>query len=329
MNSDPPPTPLPKRDRNLPFVSPRAFNAWGLFCVHGGDIRAVGVIDILQFTSLQDLLYQLLVSKFVESVREFLDKWKRRAEAMGKLVEKGRKLLPRNEIVIIGCGGVGKTTLSRYLAGDFQSVKDVPGDYLESVGMEEVTVEGLFGVTALVPPGQFSRQENFWPQLANAIEHRKHIRGVIYVGAYGFHNPGTDSLAITKESFEKLVHEKLTLEKQTREILIEWCSKRKHPLWVLEVVAKQDLWYGQSPPSAPPYEPDLKTAILAKEGELTGEMIFHQRVDVAFKISPIRAADGSILHPSSPEYESSKQSESLQNLDKAIAAIKSWKYNKV
>jgi hypothetical protein len=57
-------------------------------------------------------------------------------------------------ILILGAGGVGKTTLARLLSGDFDLLLDGLERYDESIGIEHYALKDAPKVEVVVPPGQ-------------------------------------------------------------------------------------------------------------------------------------------------------------------------------
>src|SRR5439155_19898988 len=70
---------------------------------------------------------------------------------------KGTKKEPG--ILILGPGGAGKSTLARLLAGEYDYLRDLPGEYEESVGVETYVLKDSPRVEVVVPPGQRQRRE--------------------------------------------------------------------------------------------------------------------------------------------------------------------------
>jgi len=70
----------------------------------------------------------------------------------------------RVRIAIFDPGGVGKTTLGRYLSGE--PLPDLYDQgYQESIGVEQYTFDGDVMCDLLVPPGQVHRQARTWTKL--------------------------------------------------------------------------------------------------------------------------------------------------------------------
>ena len=66
-------------------------------------------------------------------------------------------------VLIIGPGGVGKTTLGRFLSG--QQGDGESGSYVESICTEEFQLDDNAAVQVVIPPGQTHRRMSTWDQL--------------------------------------------------------------------------------------------------------------------------------------------------------------------
>ena len=97
-------------------------------------------------------------------------------------------------ILIIGSGGVGKTTLAKFLSGEYDLIHNPPGEYVESIETESFSFPGedeadKLSARIVVPPGQEHRRPVEWVDLYRGISSGQ-FRGVILLNSYGYHSLG-------------------------------------------------------------------------------------------------------------------------------------------
>lgn len=153
-------------------------------------------------------------------------------------------------IVILGPGGVGKTTLAKYLTGD-DKYKNT--GYLESTSDEDFKIRKNVIGKYWVAPGQNRRIKKYWPKIQRAIATGK-VRAIIMVVSYGYHSidkrlnyehigdvyeAGMTKSSFFKEYLSKNRETELTIIRELKPFIIS-CKERVH---FMTLVTKQDLWW--------------------------------------------------------------------------------------
>jgi hypothetical protein len=159
------------------------------------------------------------------------------------------------QLLIIGPGGVGKSTLAQFLTTDFSHAETQPDRYVESLTTEEYQLNDP-PAAVVVPAGQKHRREISWAEIESDLA-AGHFSGVILVMSYGYHSIGEASISSLTgfpgtprsqaESIADWLNGHLKRcrkdEVQVLERLLPFISRSPKKLWVLTVVTKQDLWF--------------------------------------------------------------------------------------
>jgi hypothetical protein len=243
---------------------------------------------------------------------------------------KGRK--DKRGILIIGPGGCGKTTLGLMLSGKYDWLTDSPWGYAESRDLERYTLKDDKRVEVVVPPGQKKRRELHWSELQSGIAAGKY-RGVILLAAYGYHTLGElvsykhhplyakKRDAFLKAYLEEQRGEELRVLRQLAPYL-QLCPRR---VWLLTLVAKQDLWWGEHPTveryyREGEYGEEVRKLSAAKEAGA----FHHEAVFASLVINNFDTGRQERLKENIGGYDQKMQVESIRRLIETVAALKDW-----
>lgn len=148
-------------------------------------------------------------------------------------------------VVILGSGGVGKTTLGRLLG----HVAHVDPSYRESTEIETYHLPGGTSCSILVPPGQKRLRDATWTGLEAYISRRRTV--VIHVVAYGLQEiqplpytalPTYREGMSPREAMEAFAAQ----QRETDELqVLDRLARVPQPesMRLVTVVTKQDLWW--------------------------------------------------------------------------------------
>jgi nucleoside phosphorylase len=246
--------------------------------------------------------------------------------------------VPAPGIVILGPGGVGKTTLGTFLSGkEDRSPFASPSVYNESVSVERYALKREEGPEAmsLVPPGQEHRRTTNWEGLYSGLR-EGHFHGIIFLVAYGYHSLGQirwkeHILAKTLKRKSQKVFLSAYLERQREEELnvlkelsphIRACKTK---LWLITLVGKEDLWYRDRPKVLEHYQAGgYRTLIREVEQANGNEMFKHEFVLASLVINNFTSSVGETLAPNQTGYDRGLQVNSLRRLVEVFDSLRRW-----
>jgi hypothetical protein len=243
-------------------------------------------------------------------------------------------------IVILGPGGVGKSTLGQLLAGPHDFLLDVTGEYKESKEVEEYTIpaEGDSPeVGVVVPPGQKRRRDATWTSLLQDVAAGK-FRGVILLGAYGYHSlgnvswkdPGISRGHADEQSFlASFLEEKREDEIAVLNKLAGPLQLNTRSLWLLTVVTKQDLWWAERAKVEAHYGDGGRFGKVLR-AVAAGQDQTRFREELAFGslvICNFATGRGELLKENTAGYDHPEQVRSLRRLFETVGALRNWESN--
>lgn len=237
---------------------------------------------------------------------------------------------PASSILIIGPGGVGKSTAAQILEGRYDSLFEIPSEYQESIHSESYVLKDDEKVGIVVPPGQRHRRDT-WNDVLAAVGAGS-FHGIIVVGAYGYHTlgetsfkdhrlyHGDDASFLTEFLAENRADELGVVQKLRPHI----CANT-HKCWLLTLVTKQDLWWHQRAEVEKHYRQGKHgTDVDEMIKHCGGHNLRHEFVFGSLIINNFVTGRGEELTRTASGYDEKLKTRSLKRLWETLYALKSW-----
>jgi hypothetical protein len=234
----------------------------------------------------------------------------------------------KEKIVVLGVGGVGKTTLGRVLSGKALS----PGeDYQESIDIENFGYNGRVFGSVIVAPGQSRRRQFHWPIVRTQIASGE-ILGIIYVVAAGYNalreiEPSEHELYAagmsTAQFMEKYRASNLQNELQTlKSELSQALKDSPGRIWFVTAVLKQDLWAMNYKEVMSFYKDGPYADAVRDIAQCRGcNEFIYECLPVSLLIENLETRRGLVLAETAPGFDSAKQLESVREFSRAISEL--------
>jgi nucleoside phosphorylase len=237
-------------------------------------------------------------------------------------------------ILILGPGGVGKTTLGTFLSGnEDRSPFAPPPVYNESASVEKYALKRDSGPEAmiLVPPGQEHRRERSWDELYRDLRDGR-FHGIILLVAYGYHTLGQlrwkeHSLAKTHTKKSEFLTGYLKRQRgEELKVLKEMTPhirECKTKLWLMTLVGKEDLWFHHRTKVEHHYRTGAYGQVI-RELAHDNERFKHEIVLASLVINNFTSSVGETLAQNRAGYDRARQVNSLRRLVEAFDDLRRW-----
>lgn len=232
------------------------------------------------------------------------------------------------KIIVVGAGGVGKTTLGRVLSGE----EVVAGEeYEESINTEIFSYEGKIFGSLLIAPGQGRRRTHSWPSLRNQIA-KGEIVGVIFVVAAGYNSlreiePHEHTIFKQDMTDEEFMHayRNYNLERELRILKDELAPSlidAPKRLWFVTAILKKDLWWKRRTEVIDYYQKGkyskAVSEIAAKRG---GTKLPYECVAASLLIENLVTRGGRNLAETCAGFDSEKQLDSVREVCRIVSEL--------
>lgn len=225
-------------------------------------------------------------------------------------------------ILVFGAGATGKTTLGQFIAGKSSPYTRVP-QYSESLDKEEYEVPLDSLCNLIIPPGQWETSQTIWDSMCHKLSDNK-TKGLVHVVCSGFHTPR--GVEMTEEDFQN-THIPRMLQKEMDSLnkIRPFIEAANHPITMITLITKQDLWWGKRDAVSSHYEEGEYNNVIEGIGRVKGKQHFnHYFLSTALSINNLIVANN-VLAKTAEGYDQNIQVAHLAFLLNHIDLIASRK----
>jgi hypothetical protein len=234
----------------------------------------------------------------------------------------------REQIIVLGSAGVGKTTLGQILADDNAYLGD---EYKDSLNIEQFSYHGRVFGSVLVGPGQHRRRLEHWPSLRRQIS-KGRASGIIFVVAAGYN-------ALRKIEIEdhEMFEQGMTTERFMRKYLAAniandveiirdelapWISDAPGRIWFITAILKKDLWASREKSIIRQYDNGPFGRVLDEIARNRGTKGFvRETLSASLLIENFSSPKGKLLCKTVSGFDDAQQWESVRNLTRAVSQM--------
>jgi len=183
----------------------------------------------------------------------------------------------------------------------------------------------------VILPGQEHRRASTWTDELRELEEGKY-RGLILVSAFGYHSLGQsyklDNLYDEENEDAFLpayVASKRSAEVAVLKAVAPHLENNRHPMWVLSVVTKADLWWPENIEARRFYrEGEYGVEMARLLGRKDPKQFRHEIVYPALTINNFRTHEGELLRKNTEGYDDRMKVRSLRELYETMEALMNW-----
>jgi len=240
----------------------------------------------------------------------------------------------KQNILILGTGGAGKSTLGKLLGGEYDQILAGKA-YEQSIERENYSYKGKVFGSVIVGPGQTDKRRRIWPDLIKKLEDGE-INGVIYVVAAGY-NSSTELEPQEHPLFKKMntssiprfmtLFKKDNMNEEVRILsqeLLPGLVMAPRPIWFMTVILKQDLWWRNKDSALQwyrtgPYGKVIKEIAKARRGS---RKFAYELVPASLVIENLLSPNHkTLLAETASGFDTVKQVESVRLLTRVISEL--------